>query len=200
MLVSYDVDIAKEEVIYKQGIPLINRSIFRHGALYEDLFEGLKEFIQNQERMGDLILLPVNNVEIVVGYKEEQFYIYEIRSKRIIRRFRIGSFNQGKSDPPSKLSLFQVSPNGTYIVTVLPKSVNVKVIKVDEDFQSYFVPCFYNESEVQVTPLHHGSLLMTEKDEQEEEEKKREDQEDKEMNVFEIQEALIEVHQSFREE
>lgn len=91
MLKTYVVDIIEQELIEERKGELEDRSIFKYGDKYIDYFDSVKEFIQKHQKKGNLISLPENNIEVLLGFDRSSrtFFTYDIFKKRISKQFKL---------------------------------------------------------------------------------------------------------------
>jgi len=95
-LLIYQIDYEKHElisIIDANSQPL-RKSIFfniERLAQNRDYFEGLKEYIQTQEREGNDVRLPKINEEIVAVKEQGKLVIglYNIKRKQVVRRIKL---------------------------------------------------------------------------------------------------------------
>lgn len=142
-LQTYNIDIVRNKLMKKGKTTIQSKSIFKYGLQFVEYYDQLKEFIEKHEKIGNMIRLPENNTELIVGFDKIQknFFIYNIFEGHIARIFKLedpsfNTHNTNNSDDEQQKSnehryesrnrfiqmdidffnVFEVSPKATFIM------------------------------------------------------------------------------------
>ena len=60
---------------------MIDKSIFKNKKLYYDYFDDVKQFISDNIDIGNKIVIPDDNTDILLGFDShmKEFFIYNIK-------------------------------------------------------------------------------------------------------------------------
>ncbi|CDW90857.1 UNKNOWN [Stylonychia lemnae] len=162
---KYVIDVEKKIIMSTSDCPMLDKSIFRKKKEFNDYFDDVKQFINDNKEVGNKISIPEENTEIILGFdaKSLEFFIYNIKERKITRKFqlvrKISLFN-GKDQKEAEINSatydmldiysfkarelihMQLSSCGTYFVAMIASDIFKQNIAIDQEALKKLQPIY----------------------------------------------------------
>eukprot|EP00347_Sterkiella_histriomuscorum_P012795 403367197 len=170
------LDLKNNKIFNVKQIPMLPLSIFNKPEECYDFFDSTKQFILDNQRIGNFIAIPEQDCKIIAGYdiELEQFFVFDIQRGFVFRKFKLFQEilvdsqqfpdldNQNDQNPqkivrqPLRIVVkdiqhFQISPNGSYLIMIYRQQMFLINVKLDDEVNLLLQPNnFINDFEQQI--------------------------------------------------